>query len=293
MKNSLALVINEQEREYIRNIYGTKILTEQDVDQPEDIKDFQDWMDENNPNWVNGKNLNQGGGYGNFGPKTSAAWASWKSNYLDSKKEKDNTPVDNTKYYYNDGGKTSSVQTKEEIDELITNGTITPDTLIYTSKSRTWAKASTYSDLDVVPAPPPPDDNKTPAKKDDTQKQTDSSPSSTKFSGSKIDKNQPIDAFSEETPLSEEGLKSWYKNVYKQDLPKSAKINPFPDKHYVIVNNSGKSLTFTYNDMIKTFNLPRETTKKETTIVTKANKPKKTDTTTAAPSTTDTTTIAQ
>lgn len=303
MKNSLALVINEQEREYIRNIYGTKILTEQEVDQPEDIKDFQDWMDGNHPNWVNGKNLNQGGGYGDFGPKTSAAWSSWKSDYLDSKKDNVDAPVDNTKYYYNDNGKTSSVQTKEQIDELISNGTITPDTLIYSNKSKAWAKASTYDNLDVVPPPPPSTGNLENKKDKPEVKNSDPSPSYTKFSGSSSSKNAPIDAFGDETTCNEDGLKSWYKGVYKQDLPLDATTKVFPDKHYAIVSKGGKNLTFTYNDMLKTFNIPRETTKKETKVLTKANAPKPTenkddqaanqDTTTDDSSTTTTTTIPQ
>jgi hypothetical protein len=41
------------------------------------VKAFQDWMDINHPNWVNGKNLNKGSGYGNFGPSTKAAWAKY------------------------------------------------------------------------------------------------------------------------------------------------------------------------------------------------------------------------
>lgn len=44
---------------------------------PEQIKKtkaFQDWMDINHPNWVNGKNLNKGNGYGNFGASTRKAW---------------------------------------------------------------------------------------------------------------------------------------------------------------------------------------------------------------------------
>ena len=41
-------------------------------------------MDQNHPNWVNGKNLNKGGGYGKFGPSTNAAWNKYKNEYLTS-----------------------------------------------------------------------------------------------------------------------------------------------------------------------------------------------------------------
>jgi hypothetical protein len=56
---------------------GTTVTT----DKPADIKAFQDWMDKTHPNWVNGKNLNQGGGWGNFGSATKSAWAAWKTDY--------------------------------------------------------------------------------------------------------------------------------------------------------------------------------------------------------------------
>jgi hypothetical protein len=45
------------------------------------VKMFQDWMDKNYPNWVNGKNLNKGSGYGNFGPSTSKAWDKYGTEY--------------------------------------------------------------------------------------------------------------------------------------------------------------------------------------------------------------------
>jgi hypothetical protein len=45
------------------------------------VKMFQDWMDKNHPNWVNGKNLNKGSGYGNFGPSTSKAWDKYGTEY--------------------------------------------------------------------------------------------------------------------------------------------------------------------------------------------------------------------
>ena len=50
-------------------------------DKPTDVKAFQDWMDKTHPNWVNGKNLNRGGGYGNFGSATQGAWATYKTEF--------------------------------------------------------------------------------------------------------------------------------------------------------------------------------------------------------------------
>lgn len=48
----------------------------------EKVKQFQDWMDGAHPNWVSGKNLNRGSGYGNFGPSTKAAWEKYGPEYL-------------------------------------------------------------------------------------------------------------------------------------------------------------------------------------------------------------------
>jgi hypothetical protein len=45
---------------------------------------FQDWMDKKHPNWLNGQNLNQGQGYGNWGTNTTNAWNTYS---LDFNKE--------------------------------------------------------------------------------------------------------------------------------------------------------------------------------------------------------------
>ena len=63
-------------------------LNPADVENPfitiEEIKAFQDWMDAKHPNWVNGKNLNKGAGYGNFGPSTKTAYTTYGAEYLKS-----------------------------------------------------------------------------------------------------------------------------------------------------------------------------------------------------------------
>lgn len=58
----------------------------------EGVKKFQDWMDTNHPNWVKGKNLNKGGGYGKFGPSTKAAWDKYKNEYYSGAPLKVTTP---------------------------------------------------------------------------------------------------------------------------------------------------------------------------------------------------------
>ena len=63
-------------------------LAPSDVENPfltiEEVKAFQDWMDSKHPNWVNGKNLNKGAGYGNFGPATKSAFTTYGTEYLKS-----------------------------------------------------------------------------------------------------------------------------------------------------------------------------------------------------------------
>ena len=68
-----------------------------ELENEEGVKRFQDWLDGNAPNWATGYKdgkLNQGtknpgfksGGYGKFGPRTSAAWKNptYKDGYLKS-----------------------------------------------------------------------------------------------------------------------------------------------------------------------------------------------------------------
>jgi hypothetical protein len=66
------------------------------ADIPANVKDFQDWVDKTHPGWATGyKNgiINKGlvdeddqkfhsGGYGNFGPRTKAAWVKFKDEYI-------------------------------------------------------------------------------------------------------------------------------------------------------------------------------------------------------------------
>jgi hypothetical protein len=68
---------------------GTVLAIPKSLKDKEGVKKFQDWMDINHPNWVKGKNLNKGGGYGKFGPSTSAAWNKYKDEYLGGSKTTD------------------------------------------------------------------------------------------------------------------------------------------------------------------------------------------------------------
>jgi hypothetical protein len=93
-------IISESEKNNILNMYG--ILSEQTLDTVDKVKSFQDWMDKNHPNWVNGRSLNKGGGYGNFGQYTSKAWNSYGNEY--------NSKVKNT----------TQPQQKEDLSKQVT-----------------------------------------------------------------------------------------------------------------------------------------------------------------------------
>jgi hypothetical protein len=49
-----------------------------------ETKQFQDWLDTNYPTWYNGGKLNGKSGYGNFGPATNTAWATYGSQFTAS-----------------------------------------------------------------------------------------------------------------------------------------------------------------------------------------------------------------
>ena len=48
---------------------------------PKNTKDFQDWLDVNQPTWLKGKSLNKGVGYGTYGDNTTAAYKKYGSDY--------------------------------------------------------------------------------------------------------------------------------------------------------------------------------------------------------------------
>jgi len=72
-----------------------------DVNSPQDVKGFQDWLDLNHSGWTTNKTYQTldkqlSRGYGKYGPLTKAAWASYKDEYLQSKpKPEVESPVNN------------------------------------------------------------------------------------------------------------------------------------------------------------------------------------------------------
>jgi len=66
---------------------GTKQQTPKipsELKDAEGVKKFQDWLDKNKAGWATGfpgGKLNQAGGYGRFGPRTTKAWSSYGQEY--------------------------------------------------------------------------------------------------------------------------------------------------------------------------------------------------------------------
>jgi hypothetical protein len=76
-------VITENPIIYIgaNDTYDAEIFLALDGSNPSLVRDFQDWMDDNYPTWLNGKKLNKGEGYGKFRKNTKEAWKKYGEQY--------------------------------------------------------------------------------------------------------------------------------------------------------------------------------------------------------------------
>jgi hypothetical protein len=63
---------------------GNNPKTEPSVLTSEQTKAFQDWLDAKYPQWLKGKTLNKGSGYGTFGPSTKVAYATYGAEWTKS-----------------------------------------------------------------------------------------------------------------------------------------------------------------------------------------------------------------
>jgi len=286
MKNSLALVVTESDVQHIRNIYKAPIV-EQTVILPLELKDetgvksFQDWMDKTYPNWITNKrgkkvSLNQGTGYGNYGKNTEKAWGDHKDEYLKSLQAANS--ADTTKYAYDDGGTASKYMTREELDKLIEDGTITADTYIYT-KAGGWQKGKSMSSLDFGAPAPPQGPNAI------ITTTTTKAPNGSMVDNLYGDRNaKPSDVADPlanipggTKPDNLQGFKDWYKETYRVEL----KADPIHDekRHTMTVIDGSKKLVFSYNDTLKTWNPPQEMNAEQgTTKITTGDKDKVTTT---------------
>lgn len=66
----------------LKGLYNAKKSDESGQNKPQNVKAFQDWLDVNHPDWFKGSKLNNGRGYGIFGPNTTKAWRLYKTEFI-------------------------------------------------------------------------------------------------------------------------------------------------------------------------------------------------------------------
>jgi len=137
------------------------------VDKPANVTAFQDWMDKNHPNWVKGKNLNKGSGYGNFGAYTQKAWATYKAEYQKGSAPTTTTTPTNasgfkpndllySKYNFDTARNYPSKDARYNIGKILPNGAKPSAKYVRDSTVKGWivatAGVTNYNDkLEVVP----------------------------------------------------------------------------------------------------------------------------------------------
>ena len=151
MKNSLALVITEEDVNHIRNLYekDKSLLSEAtiptELKDREGVKKFQDWLDANTDWLGGGKKLNKTGkGYGNFGPKTTAAWNANKDTYLKTLQS-----GTSDLWYVVDKNETSGYKKVDKIDDLKPYIESDRNVLVFSPAATqgAWKKASEVTQL--------------------------------------------------------------------------------------------------------------------------------------------------
>jgi len=147
MKNSLALVITEEDRKYIRGIYKSNINEQiftapPELDTVEKIKAFQEYMNSEDPTWYKGGTL-PAADMGTYGQSTDGVWESHKDAYLIRLNANNNAnsggvqKVEDGWYYVDSDG---AQQGPVKLSEL--SGKITNDTYLFNGKlTSNWSKA--------------------------------------------------------------------------------------------------------------------------------------------------------
>jgi hypothetical protein len=147
MKNSLALVITEEDKKYIRGIYKSTInettyTPPPELDTVDKIKAFQEYMNSEDPTWYKGGVL-PAANMGQYGSATEGAWGSHKDAYLIRINANTNTnsggiqKVEDGWYYVDSNG---AQQGPVKLSDL--SGKITNDTYLFNGKlTSNWAKA--------------------------------------------------------------------------------------------------------------------------------------------------------
>jgi hypothetical protein len=216
-------------------------------------------MDGNHKNWVRGKNLNHGGGYGNFGPMTSKAWNQWGKDYNDEQNPP--APVNTDKYiWWSKSNEKSASMDLAGIQTEIDNGKIEKD--MYVSKKiggGKWEtkKASAYTELDLGPDQPSiPDAPAAPAAPaNNNQSQSTSNDASLGNTATNpTDSGSPFNSNGNTFPFDTTGFTEWFQQTYNDSPPDD--LNLDPKKGYIVATDGTKQLIYTYNDELKRWNLP-------------------------------------
>ena len=147
MKNSLALVITEEDRKYIRGIYKSNINEQiftapPELDTKEKIVAFQKYMNGEDPTWYQGGTLSDAD-MGTYGVATDGVWESHKDAYLIRLNVNNNAnsggvqKVEDGWYYVDNSGAQQGPVTLSELSGKITN-----DTYLFNGKlTSNWSKA--------------------------------------------------------------------------------------------------------------------------------------------------------
>lgn len=107
--------------------------------QPDNIQEFQDYMDTVSQTWNNGGTLNKGAGYGSFGPNTRTAWAAYGDQYEQSKANQTTgsnleTLLPTLSFYLKVNGQEqapSKFNTIQDLETAVTNKQVTLDTNVW------------------------------------------------------------------------------------------------------------------------------------------------------------------
>lgn len=308
-------VLTESEKNRIRGIYQP--ILEQSQPKPTDpaeVTKFEEWMDTKYGNWMTyNKKTGRKGTAKNSGKmgnpdsySYTKAWGKHGDEYL---KEKDGgTPpapsaaTDTNQYGYFDKATNKFVgpKTKAEMDNLITNGTITDESWI-TSKPQggkwgQYTKGRESQNFDFGPTPPPKEELKIPGPNanvgtvsgssttsDSTttplnpqgqpdQTTTVSSADQTYGVGGTIQRpDNKVDPFATgaggTNDFTASGFNSWYSSIYGDTPPATPAIDEKTKTATVTVGN--KQMKFTYNQVLSDWNLPSSSTPGKTVITQK------------------------
>ena len=140
---------------------------------PDDTRKFQDWMDANRPNWVgatnaalnNGRQLNKGFGYGNFGTSTTKAYNKYGDDWRKSLNVTPPTPPPTSFSGFNAIGKKAFVNPRLAFaniwsrPEIVTGfgstfvGQINKPSIIGKIKNATYGGGFLWYEVDLLTPP--------------------------------------------------------------------------------------------------------------------------------------------